>query len=131
MLLNLGARLEDSSPFHVAAAGNGCNLVGRIPILRFLLEKGMNIDAIQSHRLGDSGMVGTALQYAAAWGNVDIVRFLLESGADPMVLDSHGRRTALEWAKDPSGREPGDNDEVICLLTEAEIAFNKALASDH
>ena len=64
-----------------------------LPILRILLERGADVKAptrISPHR--------TALQSAAASGNLPFVRFLLERGADvnaPAATESHSRGRPL------------------------------------
>lgn len=120
LLLDHGARLEDCALLHKIASRNVRNAVNSIPNLEFLLQKGVDIDAIEPSREDESHVAGTALQYAAARGNVAIVRFLLGRGADVTIIDTGEYGTALEWAQHPVGGDPDeDNDEVVRLLTEA------------
>ena len=76
--------LEDS----LGVAHDGCTDID-LPVLRILLEEGVDVKAptrISPHR--------TALQSAAASGNLPLVRFLLGCGANvnaPAATESHSR----------------------------------------
>ncbi|KAF2865677.1 ankyrin repeat-containing domain protein [Massariosphaeria phaeospora] len=91
----------------------------RVPVLKLLLKKGAEIDAIEYKHAGESvvanitapgrrgrkGMVlGTALHCAVKLGAVGRVRFLLENGADAEAVDSDGK-TVVELALQQGNRK--------------------------
>ena len=63
---------------------------GRVDVVHFLIEKGLNIDAADGDRW-------TALLNAACKGNLDVVQYLVEHGADKEKTMNEGasRQSAL------------------------------------
>jgi len=66
-----------------------------LEVVEFLLEKGININAITSV----VGCHTTGLHRAASAGWEDMVKFLISKGADLTIKDSQHQCTPLEWAK--------------------------------
>lgn len=111
LLLQHGAKLENSFPLHAAAImgprdaarlsralpSEYLSIVGnRIPMMKYLLNIGVDVNGPD-----DSGnphhRYGNPLHYAIAQGPPANVRFLLEHGADPNLKDARGK-TAFELA---------------------------------
>eukprot|EP00667_Euglena_gracilis_P014912 EG_transcript_15473 len=65
-------------------------LDGRVPVVKFLLNEGVALDA------DEEGW--TPLLHAAANGHVEVVQLLLAAGADPAAADAEFQRTAVAWA---------------------------------
>lgn len=86
-----------------------------IDIIEYLVEKGCNIDKLNSESK-------TALHYAAQYGNWDAVALLMKKGASPDVKDSLGR-FAGDWVEsDYSGegfikQDQSRFDEMLALLS--------------
>lgn len=78
MLLNHGAKRENSIPLHMAA-GAGVN-GERIPMMAHLVELGFDVNG--SDEVRGPYAIGTPLQYAIRAGSVEKVKFLLKKGAD-------------------------------------------------
>ncbi|KAF2870768.1 ankyrin repeat-containing domain protein [Massariosphaeria phaeospora] len=104
LLIDHGARLENANPLHAAVSSCASSHSSfRISNLKFLLGKGMDINAIESFGEGSKFIVphrplGTPLHHAVRFGNVEICKFLLENGADPNKKGTHWG-TPLEWAE--------------------------------
>jgi ankyrin repeat protein len=67
---------------------------GQLEVLRLLIEPGMDLDRIPAV---------LPLHEAAQAGHVDVVELLLRSGADARVVAAADGRTALSFARVPSG----------------------------
>ncbi|MFJ4777905.1 ankyrin repeat domain-containing protein [Streptomyces sp. NPDC088762] len=87
--------------------------LGHPPTVDLLLDRGANIDAKMKDR--------TALDWAAAFGQVDMLRHLLERGAEP-------RPAALAIARSRAARFPDDQryEGVIGVLTAVGIRDGSA-----
>ncbi|MDJ0593943.1 MAG: sigma-70 family RNA polymerase sigma factor [Pleurocapsa sp. MO_226.B13] len=66
----------------------------RVEIARILIEAGANVDA---KTIGELEL--TALQDAAAMGNLDLIRLLVKHQADLAARDNVYNGTPLDWAK--------------------------------
>lgn len=106
MLLAAGADLDGSDALQTAAAR------GRVDLVRLLLEKGANIDALGFEYCAiecRADEAGGALHFAVDAGSVEIMRLLLENGADLGLHDVKGR-TAMQRAEEKAIK---DVEEVI------------------
>ena len=56
---------------------------GGLEVARILISAGADVNRKCEHGR-------TALQMAAAWGQIDVVRFLIENGANPAIRDDEG-----------------------------------------
>ncbi|MCP4981490.1 MAG: hypothetical protein GY935_13460 [Gammaproteobacteria bacterium] len=65
---------------------------GRIEVVKYLVSKGADVDAIA----GGFGR-GTALIYAASTNRLEVISYLIKSGADVNAVTKHNE-TALVWA---------------------------------
>jgi len=118
------------APLHTAAR------LGRVNVVRLLLEKGANVDARNDwgvtplHQAATEGRVGvvrlllekgadvdarasfgvTPLLFAASRGHVDVVRLLLEKGADVNAREVVFGHTPLDMAR------RGDHRDIVALL---------------
>ncbi|KAF6225512.1 hypothetical protein HO133_009512 [Letharia lupina] len=108
LLLQHGAKLENSQALHMAAASQ--EDAGRIPMMEYLLRKGCDINAGDEARGFQA--VGPPLFYAIRQGQVQKVRWLLAHGADARV-EGRGGATALRMAE-----QTGMGD-VIAMVKEA------------
>jgi len=118
-LIDHDAKLEKSNALHAAAAALGVDTEDRIPILQYLLDQGMDVNAIEgfsedSKILPGERALGTPLHYAARWGHVNLVKFLLAHGADPTIEGTQGSGRPLDWAREKHGVGDG---ELISLLS--------------
>lgn len=134
LLLDRGAKLEKSNALHAAAAASGPGEDGQPPMIEFLLDLGMDINAIEFQndealyqRYSKLRWLGTPLHYAARWGRVDSIKCLLERGADRGAKGSSKSGTPLDWAKravmereeDPETKDPVElekEEEIYKLL---------------
>lgn len=108
LLLEHGANVKNSAAAVAAAAA------GKTDMVRFLLEKGADVDEMGIYHPYDrrcEERVGSALHQAARNGHQDIVALLLGEGADVNLKDLRGR-TPLALA------EAEGNDAVKSLLRE-------------
>lgn len=64
--------------------------VGHTDVVKYLLECGANVDAIDEHGI-------SSLSWASGRNHVDIVELLLEAGASPNLCDKNDT-TPLIWA---------------------------------
>ena len=108
LLLQRGAKLENSQPLHMAAASQEDS--ERIPMMEYLVGKGVDVNGSDEAR--GFRAVGPPLFYAVRQGQVEKVRWLLGHGADPRV-EGRGGRTALAMA------EQTGLEEVVRLVREA------------
>ena len=67
----------------------------RVEIARILIKAGANVDA---KTIGELEL--TALQDAAAMGNLDLIRLLVKHQADLTARDNVYNATPLDWAKE-------------------------------
>lgn len=79
MLINHGAKRENSIPLHMAAGAGESG--ERIPMMAHLVDLGFDVNG--SDEVRGFHAIGTPLQYAIRAGSVEKVRFLLSKGADP------------------------------------------------
>lgn len=108
LLLQYGAKLQGSGAIVIAAEQ------GKLEMVKFLLEKGANIDEIGLKDFGDDRVTeegGSALHKAIAHGWEDIVRYLLDNGADKYLLDIKGRTPLMR------ARENGSSSLIHILKT--------------
>ena len=108
LLLQHGAKLENSQPLHMAAASQEDS--GRVPMMEYLVGKGVDVNGSDEAR--GFRAVGPPLFYAIRQGQVEKVRWLLGHGADPRV-EAKGGATALRMA------EQTGLGEMIGLIKEA------------
>lgn len=106
LLLEHGAKLENSFPLHTAA-GMGDE---RIPMMAHLIELGVDVNLLDTERVRYRH--GTPLHCAVGQRKFGTVRFLLENGADLHIQDVYGV-TPIEMAKKTG------NQEIITLLETA------------
>ena len=111
LLLSYGATLEKRNCLHAAAGGSGRDPKAQIEVLKFLLDKGLDINKVQFQDDPEfplryaSTAYGTPLHYAASWGYEDRFELLLNAGADPHVLAwnyvmKEECGTVLDWQMD-------------------------------
>lgn len=86
--------------------------LGRIELVRFLLEKGADINA--QDKYGDTALMDAASDHP------EVVELLLEKGADVNIRNKLGK-TALEWA---IGLEKPNIDSIRILLEKGAGASN-------
>lgn len=92
----------------------------QIKLSTFLLEKGVDINAIDQH----SGI--SALHAAALENNLPAVESLLRNGANPAVKDRVAGKTPLEMARELSNKPNQPNrTEIIKLLQTAEFSTSQ------
>ena len=107
LLLEYGAKIENSQPLHMAAASQEDS--GRIPMMEYLVGKGVDVNGNDEARGFQA--VGPPLLYAIRQGQVEKVRWLLGHGADPRV-EGRGGATALGMA------EQTEMEDLIRLVKE-------------
>ena len=97
VLLEHGAIINNTNALHKAVRSTSR---GRREVVEFLLDSGVDIDAIEFglHRPSAVQNHGTALHYAASHGREDLVQLLLDRGASTAIRD-RAQRTAEEVAK--------------------------------
>ncbi len=108
LLLQYDAKLQGSGAIVLAAEQ------GKIEMVKFLLEKGADINEIGLKDFGGDRVTeegGSALHKAVMQGWEDIVRFLLDKGADINLLDIRGRTPLMR------ARENGRNTFIDLLKT--------------
>lgn len=112
-LFNFGGRPED-----IAALNEGIGVgwviraedeADRTKLVSFLLEKGVNIDAIDQR----SGI--TALHTAVIENDLPAVKLLLKNGANPSVKDRSRGKTPLEFAFELKGKSTQPDRAAIIL----------------
>lgn len=111
LLLEYGALLNGSGALVLAAEA------GRLDLVKFLLERGADIDEIGLEDHADdreTAEMGSALHKAVTEGHVDVVTFLLDHGANINLQDYRGR-TPLKRAEERG-------DETWIRLLEAPVA---------
>lgn len=107
LLLQHGAKLENSLPLHAAAASTFKADEESIPMMEYLLQLGVDIDGSDEAR--GFRAVGTPLHYAIRERMMKRVEFLLMKGSDVSVA-GRDAVTALQLAKQ-TGKE-----EMIALI---------------
>lgn len=108
LLLEYGAKIENSQPLHMAAASQEDS--ERIPMMEYLVGKGVDVNGSDEARGFQA--VGSPMFYAIRQGQVEKVRWLLGHGADPR-LEGKGGATALGMA------EQTEMEELIRIVKEA------------
>jgi hypothetical protein len=88
LLIERGAKLENSAVLHFAAGGSNED-VEHVPVIQHLLELGVDINGTDDV-LGSHG-VGTTLHWAIRSTKLEIARFLLEKGADSQKVNRFGK----------------------------------------
>ena len=78
---------------------------GRLEVVRWLLERGIDVDARPVAER-------TALHEACLHGRVDVARALLDAGADATIRERQWHGTPLDWA------EHGGSEALLALLAE-------------
>ncbi|KAI9823638.1 MAG: hypothetical protein M1832_002419 [Thelocarpon impressellum] len=102
-LLAHGGSVKHGHLLHATASRR---LPDRTELLSFLLDQGMDVNAIKYEDQPEiywaeywQGL-GTVLHYVARAGDVKAIRLLLSRGADPRIRDSSvGGSLAVDWAK--------------------------------
>jgi hypothetical protein len=89
LLIERGAKLENSHALHDAAATDQVGDSEGIPMLDHLLALGLDIDGTDEARRFYG--LGTPLHYAVSFDKIERARFLLEKGADPKKTSCMGR----------------------------------------
>lgn len=102
ILLQHGAKLENSSPLHQAAGRRAARENDRIPMLEHLLRLGVDINGSDDNR--GRLAVGTPLHCAINTGAIVNAKFLLENGADIQAKSRRGL-SAAELAKETRREE--------------------------
>lgn len=101
LLFQHHARLSGSGALAAAAEKK------QLPMVRWLLDQGAEIDEIGVHDYGDrrnKQLEGTALHKAAANGHLDMAKLLVERGASLSIKDPFDR-TALARALEANQEE--------------------------
>ena len=83
LLIAHGAKLEESLPLHGAVWGDADDGGERIPMMKHILELGVDINQLDEVR--SMRARGTALHHAVILKRTKTVEFLLDNGADPRV----------------------------------------------
>lgn len=99
LLLQHGAKMEGSGAIVLAAEE------GKLDMVKFLLEKGADIDEIGLKDFGDDGVTeegGSALHKAVTVECEDVARYLLDKGADVNLLDIKGRTPLIRARENKS-----------------------------
>jgi len=124
-LFNFGGRPEDIAALN-AGVGIGWAIraedeADRTKLVSFLLEKGVNIDAIDQR----SGI--TALHTAVIENDLPAVKLLLKNEANPSVKDRSRGKTPLEFALELKGKptQPDRAAIILALQNEAESSSFK------
>lgn len=97
LLIQHGAKLENSLPLHAAAVAEGKPDGERMEMMEHLLGLGVDIDKTDEER--GFAARGTPLQLAVRWGRMETVRFLLRRGADVRKKVLRGEGTAVDLAR--------------------------------
>lgn len=87
LLLNSGSRIETSVPLHMAA-GNPTVGANNIPMIKHLLELGLDINGLDD--VQGPYMLGTPLHYAVHHLVIEAAQLLIERGADPHKKNQRG-----------------------------------------
>jgi ankyrin repeat protein len=109
---NVQTTLEGKTLLMAAASDEHGGYLGTSDVIRFLLHKGLNVQA------RDEGG-WTALHFAAMSGNLENVRVLLQAGADPDAADEGGQTSWLIAA------DGGHAEALRLLLSKSRVAKQK------
>lgn len=137
LLLDYGAKIEECNALHSVSGYLMLEEEIRLPMIDFLLRKGMNINAIaldndeeflEKYRATRSR--GTPLHFAARWKNLVVARHLIRNGALRDAKDSGDRIegktgfTPLRWLESSAGyRGHSVELELRDLLTGGDDAI--------
>jgi ankyrin repeat protein len=88
------------------------SMCGQLEIVRFLVSRGVNVNANPP----GSHWTATPLHTAAIQGQAGVVKFLLESGADPTIKDARHHATPMVWSAHARGPRKAFAQEVAKLL---------------
>ncbi|KAJ3094090.1 hypothetical protein HK100_006281 [Physocladia obscura] len=117
LLLARGAMLENTNALHAAAGGvTDGDSAEQIKIMEFLLEKGLDINAIEFvvdasfPEQYEDRFYGTPLHYAAVWGWEDRFEFLLKKGADTKAL-GYSYKSKKQWGTPLDWQMLNEEDE--------------------
>jgi len=92
----------------------------RFEVIEFLLERGADINKIETYLLPTRFQPkGTPLYVAASEGDEKVVKLLLERGADPSIRSTRG------WTPMRAAKEH-DHETVVALLLEHEMIASRA-----
>lgn len=97
LLIQHGAKLENSLPLHAAVTRDVEPYGEGIPMMAHLLQLGVDINGTDESR--GFAAFGTPLHYAVRRARIDTVRFLLRKGADVRAKVLRGEATALDLAR--------------------------------
>lgn len=144
LLLGAGADLNARDDTYQMTAIGWANEEGHEAMVRFLYDRGAEIDLHQAAAYGlvdhvrdlvkrtrrqVNALMGgwTPLQLATLWGHPDVVELLLSRGGDPLVRDPFGR-TTLEIAKAQVSTEGGNTPLVRQERRQAIVVACEAIA---
>ena len=97
---------------------------GRVPVVEFLLEHGVHVDAV----VRGFGEGHTGLHSAAYQGHLDVVTSLLRHGASVDMIDHTWRTTPLTWALTGWGRRPSPQHyDIVARLVAAGAAVTSEM----
>ncbi len=116
LLLEHGAKLENSLPLHAAAKSDKDG--ERISMMAHLLELGVDVNGSDDSR-GPYGF-GTPLHHAIRERHIQIVRFLLGKGANPHIRNRAGdtafgqaeKTTCAQIIELLKGAVPPENQDI-------------------
>lgn len=106
-LLDINTQIPKLTALHYAAE-EGC-----LEIVKFLVEKGVDINATKYERW-------TPLHAATYEGKLEIIKFLLEKGANPNIRDTDGKNPRDVAVLRSRHNKDKPYREIIKLLTKAE-----------
>ena len=107
----------DTPDSSAQTALHGASMYGFTEGVRYLVERGADVNKSSTSRAGD-----TPLTLASLWGKVEVVRALVEAGADVNKRDSDGRSPLYYAPKEEtwaSEQRRKDKAQVAALLREA------------
>lgn len=113
LLLEHGAKLENSLPLHAAAATSSKSDGESIDMMEYLLQLGVDINGSDESR--GFRALGTPLHYAIRGRMTERVKFLRAKGSDVKIA-GRGGITALKLAKQT------DDKELVALIESHDTA---------